>query len=69
MNTPRGTWTTREGRKYKIKEMSLGHISSAIAMLAREQLTQFVPKRQEYIEELQAELDRRKFKRIVKDLF
>lgn len=63
------TWKTQDGRIYKLEEMGWSHLINTVDMLQRKQLTEYVSKRQEYIEALQGELDRRKFKKRTKGLF
>jgi hypothetical protein len=69
LNKVPNSWKTQDGRNYKISEMGWSHLLNTVRMLATQQLAEYNPKRQEYIEVLQNELDRRKFKKKTKDLF
>lgn len=69
MNDKITTWNSLDGKEYMIREMSLNHLENTVDMLARKQLGRYTQLRQDYIEVLQEELDRRKFKQLTKGLF
>ena len=69
MNKLPDIWKDNKGKNFRITEMGWSHLLNTVRMLAVQQLAEYNPKRQDYIEALQSELDRRKFKKVTKDLF
>lgn len=62
-------WITQEGKAIEISKMGRSHIKSSLDMLARNQLTEFNPRRQHLIDTLLEELGTRIAKEKLKDLF
>jgi len=62
-------WITREGKAIEISKMGRIHLKSSLDMLARDQLTEFNPRRQHLMDILLEELGTRVAKEKLKDLF